>query len=173
MGDTLITIIAIFLAAVLLFVFPMLAISERNDDVAQLQVQVAAEEFINETTNKGNMTQTNYEKFLSRLMATGNSYDVEMEVQILDENPGKKTTWTSTDKIGENLYYSVYTTQIEEQLAKGKYVLKEGDIVTIKVKNTNLTLSQMFKNFFYRISGNNTAQIAADFTGVVSANGNS
>ena len=33
MGDTLMTIIAIFLAAILMFVFPLLAVSERNDDI--------------------------------------------------------------------------------------------------------------------------------------------
>ncbi len=32
MGDTLITVVAIFLAAVLMFVFPLMSISERNDD---------------------------------------------------------------------------------------------------------------------------------------------
>ena len=32
MGDTLITVIAIFLAAILMFVFPLMALSERTDD---------------------------------------------------------------------------------------------------------------------------------------------
>ena len=34
MGDTLITVIAIFLAAILMFVFPLMALSERTDDMA-------------------------------------------------------------------------------------------------------------------------------------------
>ena len=39
-----------------------------------------------------------------------------MEAQILDENPGKKTTQTQREKIGENVYYSVYTSQIYQKI---------------------------------------------------------
>ena len=46
MGDTLITIVAIFLAATLMFVFPLVSISERNDDISQLGVQTATVEFV-------------------------------------------------------------------------------------------------------------------------------
>ena len=39
MGDSIITIIAIFLAAILMFIFPLMALSERSDDISQLSVQ--------------------------------------------------------------------------------------------------------------------------------------
>ena len=62
-----------------------------------------------------------------------------MEVKVLDEKPGKKTTQTTRDKIGENVYYSVYTSQIKDKLEKdGVYKVKEGDIVSVNVKNTNM-----------------------------------
>ena len=41
MGDSLITIIAIFLAAILMFVFPLMSLSERTDDISQLAVATA------------------------------------------------------------------------------------------------------------------------------------
>lgn len=50
-------------------------------------------------------------------------------------------------------------------------MLKEGDVITVNVKNTNTTIAQMLKNFFYRISGNNTYQIEATHSGVVMTNG--
>lgn len=37
MSDTLITVIAIFLSATLMFVFPLMSVSERNDDISQLR----------------------------------------------------------------------------------------------------------------------------------------
>ena len=46
MSDTLITIIAIFLAAVLMFVFPLMSVSERNDDIAELSIQSATTDFV-------------------------------------------------------------------------------------------------------------------------------
>ena len=39
MGDTLITVVAIVLAATLMFVFPLMTMSNRADDVSQLSVQ--------------------------------------------------------------------------------------------------------------------------------------
>lgn len=172
MSDTLITVIAIVLAAVLMFIFPLMTMSDRTDDVAQLTVETATTEFVDEIRTTGKITSDKYSKFLETIGSTGNTYNVEMEVRILDENPSKKTTQTQKDKIGENVYYSVYTSQIESELNVGRdYKLKEGDIVSVSVKNTNQTLSQQLKNFFYSVTGNDTYTIAASHGGIVSATG--
>ena len=172
MGDSLITIIAIFLAAILMFVFPLMSMSERTDDISQLAVQTATTEYVDKIKTTGKITLDDYEKYLSTITATGNSFDVEMLVQQLDENPGVKTTQAETTKIGENLYYNKYTSQIEEELnTKSRITLKEGDIVSITVKNTNKTIAQTLRNFFYMIAGNESYQIAAQHSGVVAVNG--
>lgn len=176
MGDTLITVVAIFLAAILMFVFPLMSISERNDDIAQLSVQTQTVEFVDNIRSTGKITFENYDKFIQSLSATGNSYDVEMEVKVLDENPGKKPGITESKKIGENIYYSIYTSQIEKELGIGEAnpktkLLKEGDYISVNVKNTNTTIAQMLKNFFYSIAGNDTYSIEASHSGVVMTNG--
>ena len=176
MSDTLITIIAIALAAILMFIFPLMTMSDRTDDVAQLTVDTATTEFVDDIRTTGKITQDKYDQFLQTIGSTGNTYNVEMQAQILDENPGKKTTQTSSEKIGENVYYSVYTSQILDTITgdngKGKtMVLKEGDIFSTSVKNTNTTLSQQLKNFFYSVTGNDTYTIAAEHAGIVTANG--
>ena len=172
MGDSLITIIAIFLAAILMFVFPLMSLSERSDDISQLAVQTATTEYVDKIKTTGKMTLDDYDKFISTLTATGNSFEVETLVQQLDENPGVKTTQAETTKIGENLYYNKYTSQVEEELnSKGRITLKEGDIVSVTVKNTNKTISQMLRNFFYMVSGNESYQICAQQSGVVAVNG--
>ena len=172
MSDTLVTVVAIGFAAILMFVFPLMTMSDRTDDVSQLTVDTATTEFVDEIRTTGKITQDKYSKFLETIGSTGNTYDVEMELQVLDENPGKKTTQTTRDKIGENVYYSVYTSQIKDKLEKdGVYKVKEGDIVSVNVKNTNQTLSQQLKNFFYKVVGNNTYTIAASHGGIVTATG--
>ena len=172
MGDSLITIVAIFLAAVLMFIFPLMAMSERTDDVAQLSVQTATTDFVDNVRNTGKLTNDNFDKFMQTITSTGNSFDVDMEVQILDENPGVKTTQAEMTKIGENFYYTKYTSQVEDELSKkGKITLKEGDMISVSVKNTNQTISQILKNFFYQLSGNQTYQIVAQNAGIVSVNG--
>lgn len=174
MGDSLITIIAIFLAAILMFIFPLMAISERTDDVSQLVVETATTEFVDNVRSTGKLTLDNYDSYVQEIAATGNAYEVAMEAQILDENPGVKTTQAETTKIGENVYYTLYTTQIEEKLntsTKNTLNLKEGDIFSVSVKNTNTTIAQILRNFFYQIAGNDTYQVAAQHAGMVTVNG--
>ena len=172
MSDTLITVIAIALAAVLMFVFPLMTMSDRTDDVSQLAVETATTDFVDELRTTGKITPDKYSKFIENIGSTGNTYNVEMQVQVLDENPGKKTTQSQKDKIGENVYYSVYTSQIEDILNSNKnYNLKEGDLFSVNVKNTNQTLAQQLKNFFYTVVGNDTYTIAASHGGMVTATG--
>lgn len=173
MGDTLMTVIAIGLAAILMFVFPLMTMADRTDDIAQLSVATITTEFVDDIRSTGKITLDKYSKFVEQIYATGNAYDVEIEVKILDENPGKKLTIANASKIGENVYYSKYTSQILNELDKnGRMSLKEGDIVSVSVKNTNTTLAQQLKNFFYTVTGNDVYAIAAEHAGMVTATGN-
>lgn len=172
MGDSLITIIAIFLAAILMFVFPLMSLSERTDDISQLSVQTATDEFVDNIRTTGKITLDDYEKYLQTISATGNSFEVEMVVYQLDENPGVKVTQAEMTKIGENVYYNIYTSQIQEKLNEdGRMKLKEGDMVSVTVKNTNQTIAQLLRNFFYQVAGDDTYQIAAKKNAVVTVNG--
>lgn len=172
MGDTLIVVVAIFLAAILMFVFPLMTMADRTDDISNLAVQTATSEFVDDVRTTGKMKLEDYEAYLSELTATGNTFDVEVLIQQLDENPGVKTTQAEATKIGENLYYNIYTTQVEDLLYdNGRITLKEGDIVTVTAKNTNLTISQTLRNFFYAIVGNDDYNIAGQATGIVAVNG--
>lgn len=170
-GETLTTIVAIFLAAILIGIFPMMAIADRNDDISQISIQNSISKFVDNVRKTGKITQDNYDALVLDLYSTGNTYDVAMEVQVLDENPSKKTTQSDETKIGENIYYSVYTSKIEDELKKGDYILKEGDRITVKATNTNTTIAQSLKNFFYSLAGNNTYSISASQTGIVAVNG--
>ena len=85
MSDTFITIIAIFLAAILMFIFPLMTLADTNDDITQLTVQTATSEFVDEIRKTGKLTEDKYNSFVSSIAATGNAYDIELQFQILDE----------------------------------------------------------------------------------------
>lgn len=173
MGDTLITVIAIALVAVLMFIFPVITMADRVDTASQTDVDTLVSEFVNEIQSTGKLTSERYSKFIQKLTSTGNTYDINLEFKILDENLGKKRLQASSDKIGENVYYSVFTTQIEEKLIKDtEYKLKEGDFVMVTVKNTNLTLAQQMKSFLYSAVGADIYTIQASHSGLVTATGN-
>lgn len=67
MGDSFVTIIAIFLAAILMFVFPLMSISERTDDVSQLSVQTATTEFVDKVRTTGKLTLDDYDKYVQTI----------------------------------------------------------------------------------------------------------
>ena len=150
-----------------------MSISERTDDVSQLSVQTATTEFVDKVRTTGKLTLDDYDKYMQTITSTGNSFEVSMQAQILDENPGVKTTQAETTKIGENVYYNLYTSQIESRLNDNtnRITFKEGDRFSVTVKNTNTTIAQILRNFLYRIAGNDTYQIAAQHAGIVTVNG--
>jgi hypothetical protein len=146
--------------------------SERTDDISQMAITTATEDFINKIRTTGKITLDEYEQYLQTITATGNTFDVDMTVYQLDENPGVKVTQAEMTKIGENVYYTIYTSQIEEKLNQsGRMKLKEGDRVTVTVKNTNQTIAQQLRNFFYQMLGNESYQIAAQKSAIVTVNG--
>ena len=173
MSDTVVTVLAIFLAAILMFIFPLMSTSDRTDDITTQAVESATTDFVDEIRSTGKITQDSYDNFIQTISSTGNSYEVEMEVQVLDDNPGKKVTEAEYTKVGENYYYSEYTTQILEKINSdaGAMYLKQGDMVTVSVRNTNRTIGTILRDFFYSVTGNNTATVTASHSGIVNVNG--
>ena len=163
MGDSAVTIIAIFLAAILMFVFPLMTMADKSDDVSQLSVQTATTDFTNKIRTTGYISQEDYDNFILTLASTGNSYNAEITVQKLDQNPAKKDSGTTTT-IGQNVYYTMYTTQVLSSLPLS---LTEGDIVSVNVQNTNTTIAGQLRNFMYKVTGNSTGNIVAQESGIV------
>ena len=172
MSDTVVTVIAIFLAAILMFIFPLMSTADRTDDISNQAVDTATTEFVDQIRSTGKITQDNYDSFVQVISSTGNAFEVEIEVQILDDNPGKKVTEAEMTKVGESYYYSQYTSQILNDVNDdGVMFLKEGDIVTVTIRNTNRTIATILKDFVYRVTGNNSASITAQHSGIVNVNG--
>ena len=175
MNDTITNIIAIGLAVALLIVMPVMTMADRVDTVVQTHAETITSEYVNELRTTGKITNKNYSQFVEKLSSNGNTYDVEIEVKRIDENPGKKALQATTDKIGENNYYSMYTSQIMPDVENpdiGYFELEQGDLVSVKVRNTNVTLGKHLKNFFYKMGGRDDAySISAVQSGLVTTSG--
>ena len=170
MGDSAMAVVAIIVAVIIMGVFPLMAMANEKDKTANLSAQTATTEFVNNIRTTGKITANDYNNYVSTLAATGNSFDTEITVQILDENPAKKVTTGTT--IGDNVYYTKYTTQILKELNdKNVITLKEGDIVSVSAENTNITIAQQLRNFMYKVTGNNSSTIAAEVSGMVTTSG--
>ena len=181
MDDTVTSIIAIISACIIMFLSPTILIADRSDDVSQLLVQTSTSEFVNEVVKTGKITLDNYQRFVSSLQSSGNTYDIEMEVRILDETTSKVITQTNPTTIGNNTYYSIYTSQIEDKIGasaqitennrSGQLILKQGDLIFVTVKNSSQTLSQILKSFYSNATSGDLQIIAASSSGTINING--
>ena len=173
MEDTSISIIGIVIATILMFLVPFFLLSDRNDDVSQLIAQTATASFVDNILKTGRITLDDYQKLVDDLNNSGVVFEVDMEVKVLDKNVSQLYT-KNNNVIGNNEYYSLYTSQIEDKLynsSSEKVVLKEGDRVSVTVKNSGKTLSQTLKNIYYTVTGEELHIIVATGSGMVAVNG--
>lgn len=173
MTDTLMTIIGIFIAVVLMFLFPLMEVAGKNDDISQTVVQIAAANFVNEVAKEGKITRHAYDELITKTYSTGNTYDVIIEARILDDNPERRTVTTDLD-VTESQYYSVYTNTILDKIEEkerngeaGEYLLKKDDYILVTIKNNNITLGSQLKGIFYKFLGKDTYAIGANASALV------
>ncbi len=159
MQDTIMTIIGIFIALVLMVIFPLVEVAGKNDDISQTVIQIAMADFVNEVAAHGKVTEGDYNKLVNKIQATSNTFEVILEARILDENPERKDVVTSTGNSNnvESQYYSVYTNKILDDVNNnGEYLLKKDDYILVTIKNTNITLGTQLKGIFYKFIGKDT-----------------
>lgn len=181
MEDTTISIVGIITAAIIMFVVPLILVADSIDDISQLTVQIATSNFVDNVIKSGKITNDDYNNFISRINTTGNTYNVDIEIKILDYNTSQNYIVNPDDATSpQNIYYSIYTNQIEEKLADvydenannlGEIFFKEGDTISVIVKNKSLTISQSLKNIYYKIKGENLYIIAGTASGTIAING--
>lgn len=180
MEDTTVTIIGMFIALIIMFIVPLTLLADRSDDIAQLLIQTATTEFVDDVIKSGEITRERYERFISSLQISGNMYEIDIEVKYLDENSSKVVTDKDSTKVGNNTYYSIYTSQIEDKIgisersgynSIGRLVLKQGDGISITVKNSSQTLSQSLKSFYNNIKGDDIHIISATASGTIAIDG--
>ncbi len=174
MSDSLITIVVIVLVAILMFIFPLMTVSDRADDTTQLVVDTSVADLVNNVRTSGKLTEVQYEKFVEEISSTGVAYNVEIEIQQRDETPGKKTTQVSASAVSDanDAYVTKYTAQIMDELDdKKEIILKQGDFIKIRAESKSTTISQQLSGFLHFGTANDTYAIAAEHAGVITTNG--
>lgn len=160
-------ILAIFVAAVIMFGYPLITMAGKTDKAAQVAVESSTNQYVDTIRTTGKLKYSDYEAYLKEISATGNSFDVEMELQRLDENASKKAIQSEGTISSKSTYTTYYTTQILDMLNtnNGTLLLKEGDIITAKVTSTNTTIFQQLTKYLGKNS--TTGAIVASSSGVV------
>lgn len=161
-------ILAIFVAVIIMFGYPLVTMARKTDKSAQIILESSTDEYVDTIRKQGVIKLSDYEAFLNKISSTGNAFDIEFELQRLDENATKKATQGQHEVQNKNTYATYYTTQVMQMInsnAQGMLLLKEGDIITVKVKNNNTTLFQQLTKYV----GNNSVagKIVATSSGII------
>ena len=160
------------LAAALMFGVPLMTLSSNNDDIAQMSLQAQTQEFVSNVATTGVLTEADYAAYEQAASADGTAKEIEMQIGIVDENPGKKVTQASSTKYGENVMYYIYQTQIDDTLSQnGRIALSQGNTFSVTAKNKYPTLGDTLNNFFYSVPQSAAYSIAAQASATVTVNG--
>lgn len=114
MADILQRVFSIIVATLVFFLLPLYIAFEKKDDISYSLALSITSNFVNDVTNKGYLTIDMYNKYISDLAVTGNSYDVSLEHILKKYNP----VIYVTDKNGNNQKaydYGTYKDCIKEE----------------------------------------------------------
>ena len=145
MTDTLMSILGIALAVLVMFIIPTIAIAGEYDEIAQTTVEVAVADFVNTIAEKGKITEFDYNELIQKISATGNSFDVQIELQVMDDNPERKTVTTS-QTLNDNRHF--ISMPCNEQLA------------TIIQYTKDKTPEQISKEILDKVTMNNIQELS-------------
>ncbi len=160
-NSTPIVIIGIVVALGIMFLFPLIAMTEQHDDMALTQAQTIVNEFVNKVATNHEFSQLDVDNLQLSLASTGYAWDPEITIQQLEENAAKKANG-ATVQVGDGAYVSIYMTQILNQLAANKNIkLNSGDTITLKATLVSTKRSDEFKNSFYKFTGNEKDSVQA------------
>lgn len=148
MGDSLSVIFATIVAAIIMFLFPMIDTWERQDDLSYMAAYTAVVDTVDAVRNTGRLTADMYDDLVSTINATGNRFQVQLE---------HREYVTVPNGVGgyEVVYINHYTKEIVENYLDKSSENNEykefnrGDFFYISVKNTNKTQATMLKQNLY------------------------
>lgn len=187
MEDNIQTVLIFLISAILLFIFPVYVAYEKKDDVSYALVLKYTQDFVEDVGEKGYLTLEDYTKYREKLTITGNMYDIELEHKyssiipvVKYYNPDNtfaysvsqekhKKTGTPSGLIAKESHETTQeifaTNHINNILNDVKiYTFNEGDVFSVRIKNSNITLATLMYNLVSFDSNNTRIYVSCSET---------
>ncbi|MCX7772807.1 MAG: hypothetical protein N2376_06820 [Clostridia bacterium] len=157
MSDSLSKIVAIVLAALLLFIFPMKNEFERLDQTSRIYVFSETTKFVDSVRNLGYITPTMYEQFRNRLAITNNRYEIKLEhykakYDPVYDAPLNPATFHNDYNINLEGFYNDEIMKClfpTPPVSTARYGMAKGDYFGITVVNKNKTLATKIQELLF------------------------
>lgn len=168
MPNALRSIVAIFLAVIIMYFGPLYYMAAKADENAQNYIEYATADFVNTIKNSGCITERTYSDFIKEIDRTNNLYNIEIEHQhkvvdpIYDEETGVFQNTYRTN------YYSTYQDDILNEIfdGSGKYSMNKDDIISVRVSNRNKSFASKLQQIIYHREMP-VVSIVANYGGVI------
>lgn len=152
MGNTIGKVFVILLAALLLFIYPLLNMFEQQEKTSRLFVFTETTAFVDAVRNIGYLSPQMYEEFMEKLSATNNLYDIFIEhrhrrYDPIYGDPMNPATFEEDFAINYEAYYTqeVMSVLFPESGNGASYEFSSEDYFLVRVSNKNKTLGTRVK----------------------------
>lgn len=153
MGDTIGKIFVAIFGCVLMYIVPVMLISQKQDTVSQSYIDNAVVEFVDNARAAGKITPKAYEKLCHDIDSVHMICDIRIThssaytvpTDVIDPDTGFYETETyRTDFIKDEILDKMYPPYGDDK----DYEMKNGDYLKVEVQNITPTLgSRMFRMF--------------------------
>lgn len=180
MADYFGKIFTVFLAVLLLYIWPTSDALERQDDISYLAAFKSVTTFVDSVRNKGYISPDMYSDFEYQLSLTGNIYEIEIEhkhkrYDPIYLDPSDPTTFQNRFNVNYEAFYKEQILPVifpNNSLPKSddsrKYKLTVGDYFSVKVKNKNKTMAGQLRDFLNGgLGSENNTRILIPYGGMV------
>jgi len=186
MQDNVSVLIATIMFVMIIVLFPIYNLANRHDSVANNVVVEATTAFVDDIREQGYIKKSRYQEYINKINATGNFFEIELEVYRKIIIKDKEGNYIEDYEI---VYLQEILEKMEERVEKGDtdieqlnavsntlndensieitgvYLLNQGDKVYARVKNTNMTQAQvLLQNLF---GGSLDARILINYGGEI------
>lgn len=161
-------IVSIFLCVLILFLYPLISISQKADAITQTIVLTETTNFVDAIKNNGYLSKSMYLEYIRKLDATGNLYDIRIEHAHQIVNPIYDESSTIFQDDFSVHYYNTYEDDILKQLfdEDKMYYFNQGDYISLCVSNRTKTLAtRIYESVLEHEIG--TKQIIVTYGGMI------
>ena len=170
MEESLSKFITAILAIIIMFIFPVYIAYEKKDDISYALAVRYTQDFVDKVRSKGYLTQELYQEYVTHLMATGNTYSVDLEHKHVRFDPSNTDVGQASAAVrSEEIYSTEHILNFMEKNEEHKYVMNVGDNFNVKIKNTNVTTATVIYNIVTVNMSSNNVRIHVDYGGRILA----
>ncbi|MGB4658235.1 MAG: hypothetical protein WBI07_03525, partial [Mobilitalea sp.] len=128
-------ILSVFIAILIIFLFPLLYFTQKQDSLIQTMVSIKTEKLLDEVTGKGYLTKERYDEFLRDLSSTGLMYEIALEHEQKSYEPEYRFRTAEEIIEGQNSAYAGKNTYTYNE------VTSKIPVVVDPIDNSGLTMN--------------------------------